>query len=213
MSIERQTIKSYIEDVISSKPVPGGGTVSALTGAQGTALLAMVIALTVNKKYFAEYKEDDQETLKALATFYQAKTERLLELSTEDSAAYDGFLVALRLPKDSEEEKRKRHQAMQQAQTHAMDVPLYFARIAFQALEKALLVAKLGNPNAISDCAVGAMCLQLAVRGGVYNARINLPGLEDEALVANVNHECETLVDEAKRLVEEILATVETRLG
>lgn len=213
MSIDNQTIGTYIDDVMSVKPVPGGGSVSALTGSQGAALIAMVIALTVNKKYFTEFSQDDQDQMNALATFFAAKKDRLLELSAEDIAAYDGFLVALRLPKDTAEEKALRKAAMQKAQIHAMDIPLYFARIALQALERVPHVARLGNVNAISDAAVGTMCLELAVRGGVYNARINLPGIEDEALVSQVEAECQSLTEKAKALVKDILAIVDERLG
>ena len=213
MRIENQTIGSYVEDVISSKPVPGGGSVSALAGSQGAALIAMVIALTVNKKYFADFAPEDQEQMKALAEYFAAKKDRLLELSGEDIAAYDGFMVALRLPKDTEEEKRARKEAMQKAQIHAMDIPLYFARLAAQALERVPLVARLGNVNAISDAAVGTLCLEVAVRGGVYNARINLPGIEDQALVNQVAVECKSLIEKTEAPVKEILQIVEERIG
>lgn len=74
-------------------------------------------------------------------------------------------------------------------------------------------MARLGNVNAISDAAVGTLCLEVAVRGGVYNARINLPGIEDQALVNQVAVECKSLIEKTEALVKEILQIVEERLG
>lgn len=213
MTISKQTIETYLNDVISTKPVPGGGSVSALIGSQGAALAGMLIALTAGKKAFQAFAPDEQQLFHELGNFYALQKERLLQLSSDDINAYNAFLEAVRLPKDTEEEKSVRHAAMQDAQMHAMQVPLEMARTALESLEQMKPVAEKGSANAISDGAVGAMCLNLAVQGGLYNVRINLPGLDDDTLVRDTADACDRIKAKAESLLADILAIVERRLG
>lgn len=213
MSIDQQPIRAYIDDVLSTKPVPGGGSVAALIGSQGAALIGMVIMLTTGKAFFQAYTPAEQQELHDLLTYFTEQKEALLMTATTDIEAYDGFLEAMRLPKTTDEEKATRKAAMQKAQRHALDVPLAMAECAYATLQRVEPVVRRGNANAISDVAVGSMCLQLAVRGGAYNARINLPGLLDQEYAVYVETRCEELVSESQRIVDMLLSVVEERLG
>ena len=50
------TLKDYLDALKSSAPAPGGGSASALAGAQGVALVMMVANLTVGRE---KYKEQE----------------------------------------------------------------------------------------------------------------------------------------------------------
>lgn len=213
MSIDQQQIRAYIDDVLSTKPVPGGGSVAALIGSQGAALIGMVIMLTTGKTFFQDYTQEEQQELLDLLPYFTEQKEALLTTATTDIEAYDGFLDAMRLPKATDEEKAARKDAMQKAQRRALDVPLAMAERAYATLQHVEPVVRRGNANAISDAAVGSMCLQLAVRGGAYNARINLPGLLDKEYAIYVETRCEELVNETQRIVDALLAVVEERLA
>lgn len=213
MNIADQTIKEYVNDVFSAKPVPGGGSAAALIGSQGAALAGMLTKLTTAKKIFQSFEPDVQEEFMRLEKFFGEQKDRLLALSSDDVKAFADVLAAIRLPRDSEAEATERRVRMQAAQTHATLVPLETARTALETLRKMKPVIARGNVNAISDGAIGALCLDLAVQGGVYNVRINLPGLSDADLVEELRAECGTLIAESDALKSELIANVDTRLG
>jgi formiminotetrahydrofolate cyclodeaminase len=199
----REALPVYLDDAASGKPAPGGGSVSACVGALGAALTAMVCNLTIGKEKFAEVEERMQEVLAASET----ARARLQDLLQEDTTAYNGVLLAYRLPKGTDEEKAARHKAVQDGLIVAADVPLQICRVAVEVCRQAKVAADLGNANAVTDAGIGALLGEAAAVGAALNVRINLGSIEDEAYVAATAAEIDAILAEAAALRAEVLAT------
>jgi formiminotetrahydrofolate cyclodeaminase len=168
----------------STRPTPGGGSASALAGAAGAALLAMVAAMPKNRA-----SADDASLLQAAGTRCGALSDALLDLVNRDSEAYDAVVAAYRLPKASDDEKAARKTGIQAAMKKAAETPLETMRHASEALGTAPLIARLGNANAASDVVVAVELLLAAARGARANVEINLESLDDAAYVAQLREE------------------------
>ena len=132
-----------------------------------------------------------------------------MALVDADTQAFDGIMTAFSMPKGTDDQKAKRHRAIQDATRNAIDIPMQVAQVAHDGLDLATAMASDGNPNSVTDAGVGAMCLRTAVLGAVLNARINCGDLEDADYVAQIQSRCAKLVESATRQESEILATVD----
>ena len=54
MKLVEMKVNEFVDLMASDEPAPGGGSAAALEGALGAALTAMVCALTVGKKKYAD---------------------------------------------------------------------------------------------------------------------------------------------------------------
>ncbi len=175
MKLIDMTVKNYLDLLKSDAPAPGGGSVSALTGAQGLALMLMVTDLTLTKEKYLTEHDLCQKVKEAGIPLYNS----LAEAVDRDTDAYNTVFAAYKLPKETEEEKAARSQAIRAANLLATQVPF---EVMSQAYEGLLLVSKLvnhSNSNAASDLGVAASCLETAVKGAWLNVSINLPGVKD----------------------------------
>ena len=202
-------LQEILSEISGATPTPGGGSVAAMGGANGAALLAMVCRLTIGKK---KYENVSAEMEKALV---QASViqERLAALVIEDSHAYDQVMAALKLPKETAEQNAERQEAIQEATRQAIAVPLETMRVCLRGLELAELVVEKGNSNALSDGAVAALMLEAGVQGANLNVAINLNGLKDAEFAAECRNEIKTLLEKASQIKLRILEEVRQRLG
>ena len=191
------TIKDFISKVISNDPVPGGGSVSALNGALAAALSAMVANLTVGRKKYAEVNDLMQE----LSSRFEKLSQKLIEDVDRDSDAYNRVFAAFKLPKETDEEKQFRSEAIQQETKYAAQVPMEVARAVYEVLPQIDAIAQKGNSNAVTDACVSMMCARTAILGALLNARINLTSIKDEAFVNAMREEADTI--EAHTILQE----------
>ena len=191
------TIKDFISKVISNDPVPGGGSVSALNGALAAALSAMVANLTVGRKKYAEVNDLMQE----LSTRFEKLSQKLIEDVDRDSDAYNRVFAAFKLPKETDEEKQLRSEAIQKETKYAAQVPMEVARAVYEVLPQIDAIAQKGNSNAVTDACVSMMCARTAILGALLNARINLTSSKDEAFVNAMREEADTI--EAHTILQE----------
>jgi len=198
-------LAQFADTTASEAPAPGGGSIAAYAGALGVALSTMVANLSAHKRGW----DDRWEEFSAQAEHGQDLMGQLLRLVDADTAAFDAIMAAYGMPKANEAQQAQRHQAIQEATRHAIDIPMKVAQIAHDALELASDMAQDGNPNSVTDAGVGAMCLRTAVMGAVLNARINCGDLEDKAYVQAIEARCADLVESAQRQEAAILATVD----
>jgi formiminotetrahydrofolate cyclodeaminase len=178
----------------SSDPTPGGGSASALAGAVGASLLAMVAGLPKPRATTAE----DVARLQAAGARCAGLAERLEALIDRDSAAYEMVVEAYKLPKATDEDKGLRRERIQEALRAAIDAPLEAMRACADAVEQGVVVAALGNANAASDVRVGLELLSAGLRGAQANVEINLGSLKDAAHVRHVQEEAGRLRQEAE---------------
>ena len=199
-----QTITDFLQNTASGTPLPGGGSVSALSAALGAGLTEMVANLTVGKKGY----ESVEDEMKAIAETGQQLREKLVAEVDRDSNAYNEVLAAFKLPKNTDEEKERRSQAIQDAMKNAARVPLGVAYDALQVMDLAEKVIKNGNVNAASDGAVGTMMARTAVLGALFNVKINLASVKDTAFVEEMMREVNKLESRVHEREKEILSQV-----
>ena len=198
-----KTVKDFVDVVASDEPAPGGGSVSGAASALGAGLAAMVGSLTIGKKAAESLSESELKELTTADTETRKLVERLVEIIDEDSNAFNGYMDALKLPKETDEEKATRSQAMQDAMKDAVHVPFEGAEKSLEALKLVNPFIKYGNKNAITDAGVASLLTAAGVQGFVYNVLINLGSIKDEAFNADMRTKCEKLVEEARALRSE----------
>jgi len=199
-SLLQMTARDFIDEVSMDSPAPGGGSVSALSGALGGALLSMVCSLTVGKKGY----ENVWKAVKEMGENVQKLKDELIRLVDDDTEAFNGIITAIKLPKKTEEDKKKRDEAVEEATKRAILVPLRVMREGKKILELLKEAASICNVNAISDIAVGALEAETAVRGAGLNVDINIPNVRDEKFKKDVVNEREEIEKEAVKMRKEI---------
>ncbi|AIS53135.1 methenyl-tetrahydrofolate cyclohydrolase [Thermoanaerobacter kivui] len=207
MLVEKN-IREFIEVLASKEPVPGGGGAAALAGAIGNALGSMVGNLTVGKE---KYKDVEQEIIKILEEEKKLQ-EELLSLIDEDAQVFSEVAKAYKLPKNTDEEKRKKEEALNNALKNACQVPIKIMEKSLEALKLQRRLAEIGSKLAISDVGVGALILKAAVLSGYLNVIINLNGIKDEEFVKKTNEYTEKMCREAEKLADEAYKIVMEKL-
>ncbi|HZN12604.1 MAG TPA: glutamate formimidoyltransferase [Blastocatellia bacterium] len=173
-----QRLGTFAAEVAAGTPAPGGGSVAAYAGALAAALGEMVCRLTIGKKKFAAVEAEAGAILAQCEQLGAA----LRRAVAEDAESFARVIEAMRLPKESEAERLARAAAIEQATKGAVAVPRRVAGTAMEVLELLDELAGIGNPNSLSDLAVGAQLALAAMRGAAYNVFVNLGSAEDEEL-------------------------------
>lgn len=197
-------IIDFLEKTASSDPVPGGGSIAALSAAVAASLAEMVANLTIGKKEYAAV-EAEMKTISTEASQYRDK---LIKDIDKDSDAYKQVMSAFKLSKGSEKERKLREQAIQKGLKQASRVPLNVAEDAFKIIELAEKVVKRGNKNAVTDGAVAAMMARTAVFSALYNVKINLGSIKDNSFVDEVSKQVKYLEAEIEGKEKEVLSKV-----
>lgn len=202
-----RTVADFANVTASESVAPGGGSVSALLGALAAALGSMVANLSAHKRgWDARWEE-----FSAWAEQAQALKERLLRAVDEDTRAFDQVMVALGMPKGSDEEKAARAAALEAANRGATEVPFRVMQAAYATFPILAAMAEHGNPASASDAGVGALCARSAVLGAWLNVRTNVAGLKQPELVADWVREGERLAAEVPTLEAAIQRVVESK--
>ncbi|MDD5087522.1 MAG: cyclodeaminase/cyclohydrolase family protein [bacterium] len=198
-----QPVAGFVEQVASKAPAPGGGSVAALAGSLGAALLTMVANLTVGKKNYASVADRFIELRAHIETLRAQLTERI----DDDTAAFNRMRAAGKLPERDDAEKRAKETEMAAATKQAVEVPESTMSLCLQALDLAPEVAENGNVNTVSDAGTAAEMLLAGLEGAAANVLINLPGLPaDQApayrkKVEDARRRGRSLLDDVRRVV------------
>jgi formiminotetrahydrofolate cyclodeaminase len=198
---QEPTVSEFVSSVAAPDAVPGGGSVAAHSASLAAALGEMVAGLTEGKKKYLPVEDRVRGIHKQLGEIRSA----LHRLVREDSEAYLRVMAALKLPKESDEEKAARAAALEQATRAATEAPMRTAQLASAALEHLAILGEIGNLNARSDAAAGAQLAFAALKGAQYNVLINIPGLGDGAFA----EACRREVDKLARKGQEALLKVD----
>lgn len=201
-------VTDFVDEVSRESPAPGGGSIAALSGALGVSLSSMVANLTANKRG----SEDVDDILNEAADKCQDIKFKLVKAVDDDTNAFNQYMHAMRMPKKTYEEKKKRTAAMQEGLKVAVQVPYSTAQLSYEAIEIAEAVAKHGNPNSITDVGVGAQSAYTGVLGGIYNVLINLKDIKDEEFVVDMKKKCNEIRIQAESKLKDVLSIVESKL-
>lgn len=208
MGVKDRTVTEFLAAVAAPTPTPGGGSVSALAGALSVALSRMVVALA-RKNAAPEAARPDLEGLEPRA---QALQDRLERLTDEDAAAYDAVVAAMRLPRTTDDDKRRRVDALQAAYRHATRIPLETIAACVEALEIAEEATVKGSRSATTDAGVAVVLAEAAIRGARLNCIVNLAAVRDESFREDVEGSLNRLLERAKTIGQRTMALVEERL-
>jgi glutamate formiminotransferase/formiminotetrahydrofolate cyclodeaminase len=198
------TLHAFANETASESPAPGGGSIAAYLGTLGVSLGTMVANLSASKKGW----EDRWKEFSDLAETGQQLKSELLHLVDEDTAAFNGIMSAFQLPKSTDEEKKARKQAIQDATKYAIEIPFKVMEKSFETMTLLKEMAVKGNPNSVSDAGVGALCALAAVLGAGLNVKINAAGYDDKEYVTKKLSEVAALEKEALAKEHEIIEIV-----
>jgi glutamate formiminotransferase/formiminotetrahydrofolate cyclodeaminase len=201
-------LKAFMDETASDSPAPGGGSVSAYMGALGVALGTMVANLSSHKRGW----DDRWKEFSDWAEKGKVIQNSLLFMVDEDTRAFNRIMEAFSLPKKTEEEKKLREIAIQEATKNATLVPLKVMETAYPGFELINEMISKGNPNSISDAGVGALALRTCIKGAFLNVKINASGLNDKGFVKTVIARGEVLESKAEAAEEEILKKIDEKI-
>ena len=200
MKLAEMQVTEFVNLMASDAPAPGGGSAAALEGALGAALTAMVCALTVGKKKYADVQE--------LAVESQKKAEelkaRFVDVMDRDTEAFNAVSAVFAMPKDTDEQKAARKAAMQEALKGCTKTPFEMMQLACETLELTRSLVGRLNASAASDLGCSALSLRAAIQGAWLNVLINISGIADEAFAAEYRKNGEALLAKALPLADEI---------
>jgi len=198
----------FMEETASESVAPGGGSISAYMGSLGVALGTMVANISSHKRGW----DDRWEEFSDWAEKGKKLQEELLLLVDEDTRAFNMIMDSFSLPKGSEEEKVTRKNAIQDATRYAIEIPFRVMETAFGSFDLLREMAANGNPNSVSDAAVGALAVRSCIRGAFLNVRINSSGLEDRKFVEDKISKGAEIEIKTRQLEDEIIKIAESKM-
>lgn len=206
--IKNQSIQTFLHELASKSATPGGGSAAALMGAQGAALVSMVCRLTIGKPKFAEVETEMQDVLDKA----EALRSQLTDLIKSDIDVFDRLMSKYGLPKDTDEEKAFRSDAIQEILKEATDVPQQCAYACVEVIQLSKIAADLGNPGVVSDAGASAMAAYGGLKSSALNVYINAGSLKDRVYAEAKLAELEQVTKGIDKVVDDIYQTVKARL-
>ena len=192
----------FLDKLCSSSPEPGGGSASALTGSIAASLSGMLAALTVNKKGYEDVWPEMEEILEKATRL----KDDMLDLLQKDTEAFDDAARAFKLPKETEEEKKIRSEAIEEGLVKASEVPLAIMEKSLDVARLAQRVLKKGNEMAITDGAISALFAEAAAIGGMINVRINFSWMKNREYIDKTEKRLDVILEEIKKIKEEAVS-------
>lgn len=202
------SLASFANETASESPAPGGGSISAYMGAMGAALGTMVANLSSHKKGWDDRWEEFSDWADKGMYFVKALT----KMVDEDTRSFNRVMDAFALPKNNDDEKKIRKEAIQAATRYATEIPFRVMQLTLESMDVLETMAKIGNPNSVSDAGVGALAARSAVLGAYLNVKINARDLDDRVFAESIlkqAKEIETLaIDKEIRILEVVKAKI-----
>jgi methenyltetrahydrofolate cyclohydrolase len=203
------SIATFLDDLASERPTPGGGGAAALCGAIGAALVSMVANLTIGKKNYEAVWQD----LEAVNTKAEALRAELTGAIEEDVMAFNAVMAAYGLPRATEEEKAKRTASIQAALKNATLAPLRAVKACFEVIRLSATVAEKGNLNVISDAGVAVLSANAGLRSAALNVFVNAKAIKDRDFAEKQIAEVNALLARAAETTESVYQTVRSKIG
>ncbi|HBN05398.1 MAG TPA: glutamate formimidoyltransferase, partial [Bacteroidales bacterium] len=198
------TCTEFANETASESPAPGGGSIAAYMGSLGASLATMVANLSSHKAGWDERWEE----FSIIAEKGQALKDELIHLVDEDTNAFNKIMDAFGLPKKTDEEKAARTNAIQEATKYAIEIPYRTLCKSFEVFEICQAMVETGNPNSVTDAAVGILCARAACYGAFMNMKINAASLNDKEFVNDIIAKGQELIDKAEAIEKEYTAKV-----
>jgi formiminotetrahydrofolate cyclodeaminase len=208
----QDVFKASVEELLtvtaSDNPTPGGGSVAAIVGALGIALVQMVGNLTVGKEKYRNVEGEIKQLIQKCSTLM----EKLKKLAEEDMSHFHTFIKVLGMPKDTPEELATRKEKIQVALKEATKTPLAIATYGVEVLSLANRMAAVGTKMAISDTGVAAHLAEATVQAALITAESNFARIKDQEFLNWAQAEKQRLSKEAQDLKEKTLHHMNERI-
>ncbi|MFA5073746.1 MAG: cyclodeaminase/cyclohydrolase family protein [Nitrospirota bacterium] len=195
--------RHFMDKLASSSPEPGGGSVAAVAGALGAALVSMVANLTLGKKKYM----DVQAQIESLLAASEKLREIMQELVEKDTEAFSAVSAVYKMPNSTPEEKTTRLESMQKALKKAAQVP-------FEVCERSLDIAKLskqaadiGNTAVVSDAGTAVLIAHACAESAALNVRVNLKNIQDEYFNNRIEERVQKILVQIEELKKNVLET------
>jgi formiminotetrahydrofolate cyclodeaminase len=202
------SVKDFLSELASSSPAPGGGSVAALAGALGAALSSMVCNLTISKEKY----ENVQDEIKRVLGESEQLRKHLTKLIDKDTEAFNEVMRAMKMPKETDDQKDNRREALQRAYKSAAMVPFETAETCEKLLDLAMVVAEKGNQSSITDAAISAYMANVGVQSAVLNVKINLDSIKDECFVEKMRKKLDEIEKSSNNKTERIVKIVNEKM-
>ncbi len=202
------TVTGFADETASESPAPGGGSVSAYVAVLGVSLGTMVANLSSHKRGW----DERWEQFSKVAEKGQTIKEELLYLVDEDTRSFNRIMDAFGLPKKTDEEKKTRKHAIEEATKYAIQIPFRVMKKAYESMAVMEEMVEKGNPASVTDAGVGALCARTAVIGAFMNVKINAEGLEDKAFFEQIYKEGVEIEAAAIKKEADIIKMVEQKI-
>ncbi len=189
------TVARFVDRLASADPVPGGGSAAAIAGSLAAGLVAMVASLSEGRPRYSEHAVLHAEAIGEA----RGLTDRLLSLADEDAAAFAGFGAAMRLPRETDDDREARSAAIRQAARGAADVPFRTIQACAEVVGLAEALAGRSNRNAASDLEVSALLSLAAAEAAAANVRVNLQAMGDDSAARDLAERTDRLVQEVQQ--------------
>ena len=199
----------FLDKLASRSPEPGGGSVSALVGALGAALVSMVGNLTLGKEKYADV-QDKVEELLGSSEKLRAELQGLIQKDTE---VYADVSAAFKLPRETEEDKAERASRIQEALKLATEVPFEIGEKCLEVAQLSETSAVIGNVGAVSDAGVAVLLAEAAAQSAALNVKINVNSIEDREFSQAKWSRIQEILEETAELRERVLKLTYEKLG
>ena len=197
-------LEDYINKVDSPSPAPGGGSVMGVVGSLACALAGMVGHLTINKNKFKELTEEEKNNfVNAIEKIKEIKI-KLIETIDKDAESFNIFMDAMKLPKNYEEEKLIRKEAISKAAIKSTETPFNILKYSYQLIPLFDIILKYGNAGVITDIASAYILIYAASKGSILNININIHLIEDKIFLENIKKDSSIYIEKIERSYKEI---------
>lgn len=207
MGIEMESIDSFMERLASSSPAPGGGAASSMVALVGSALNSMVAGLTMGKKGY----EESQKVVERIGKRSAELTMELRSLMKEDEEAFNLIVEAWKMPKSTDDEKKERGQALQDATRVAIAVPWKIAAASQEILRMAADLVTYGNKNAVTDAGCSLEFSMAAIKGVFQNIKINLKSIKDEEKAESERIKMKLFLEDSQETFDKAMKELEAK--
>ncbi|HYA87492.1 MAG TPA: cyclodeaminase/cyclohydrolase family protein [Nitrospirota bacterium] len=204
-----QPVRHFMDKLASKSPEPGGGSVAALTGAMGAALVSMVSNLTLGKE---KYKDVQTQIETLLKESEKLRTE-MQDLIEKDTEAYGALSAVYKMPKNTDEEKAARTAKMQQALKEACQVPFEIGLKSLEVAKLAERAADMGNVAAVSDAGVAVLLAHACAQSAALNVKINVNSIKDETFNKTTWTRMQHVLTQVSALEKSVMATTYKKMG
>ena len=197
-------LEDYINRVDSPSPAPGGGSVMGVVGSLACALAGMVGHLTVGKNKFKELTEEEKNNFnKAIEKIKEIKI-KLIETIDKDAESFNIFMDAMKLPKNTEEEKLIRKESISKAAIKSTETPFNILKYSYELIPLFDIILKYGNSGVITDIASAYILIYCASKGSILNININIPLIEDKNFLENIKKNSSIYIEKIENSYKEI---------